>query len=377
MRRITCSPRQGWQQKVEELGLAWHSAGGAYWNESAYYEFSAKEIDTIEAATNNLHDLCLQAVQQVIDDKLYARMGIPEMAVPLIERSWEEEPPSLYGRFDFAYDGVNPPKLLEYNADTPTALLEAAVVQWYWLQDTFPRKDQFNSLHERIIALWKELKPYIPGGQLDFCSVDDVEDGITITYLQDTANQAGLDTRIYPINEVGWDGSRFVDPRNRPIQAIFKLYPWEWMINEEFGQHLDQARDTMWIEPPWKMVLSNKGILPILWNMFPRHPNLLEARFDDPGLLESWVRKPKLSREGANVTLHRAGQDIETPGDYGEEGYVYQDLAPLRDFSGWHPVLGSWTVGHEAGNTACGMGVRESREPITTNTSQFVPHLFG
>src|SRR5215831_808511 len=246
MRRITCSPRTGWQQKVEEVGLAWHSSSGAYWNESAYYEFSAREVDTIEAATNNLHDRCLEAVQQVIDDRLYARMGIPEMALPLIERSWEEEPPSLYGRFDFAYDGVNQPKLLEYNADTPTALLEAAVVQWHWLQDTFPRKDQFNSLHERIIALWKELKPYLPDGHVDFCSVDDVEDGVTVTYLQDTASQAGLSTRIYPINEVGWDGRRFVDPRNRPIRAIFKLYPWEWMIHEEFGPHLEKARDTMW-----------------------------------------------------------------------------------------------------------------------------------
>ncbi len=377
MRRITCSPRENWQKKVESVGLAWHSASGAYWNESAYYEFSAREVDTIEAATNDLHGLCLRTVQHVIDNKLYARMGIPEIAVPLIERSWEEEPPSLYGRFDLAYDGRNPPKLLEYNADTPTALLEAAVVQWYWLQDTFPRKDQFNSLHERLIALWKQLKPYLPDGHVDFCSMDDVEDGITVTYLQDTANQAGLSTRAYPIDEVGWDGEKYVDPDNREIRAIFKLYPWEWMIHEEFGKYLGQARGTMWIEPPWKMVLSNKGILPVLWDMFPRHPNLLEARFGDAGLMESYVRKPLLSREGANVTVNRGGKTFGTHGDYGEEGYVFQELAPLTDFGGWHAVIGSWTIGHEEGNVACGMGIRESKEEITTNTSQFTPHLFG
>ena len=112
MLRVTCSPRSDWQHKVEQFGLAWHSAGGQYWNESVYYEFRSQEVDAIEAATNNLHDRCLEAVQHVIDDKLYARLGIPEMAVPLIERSWEQEPPSLYGRFDLAYDGTNPPKLL-------------------------------------------------------------------------------------------------------------------------------------------------------------------------------------------------------------------------------------------------------------------------
>src|SRR5689334_1883447 len=100
MRRNTCSPRRDWERKVEEVGLSWHTGSTPYWNESAYYEFSAREVDVIEAATNNLHGLCLKAVQHVIDNKLYARLGIPEMAVPLIEGSWEAEPPSIYGRFD-------------------------------------------------------------------------------------------------------------------------------------------------------------------------------------------------------------------------------------------------------------------------------------
>lgn len=78
--------------------------------------------------------------------------------------SWNEEPPAIYGRFDLAYDGIHPPKLLEYNADTPTALLEASVVQWYWLQDVFPKDDQFNSIHEHLVAKWKELKDYVGRG---------------------------------------------------------------------------------------------------------------------------------------------------------------------------------------------------------------------
>jgi glutathionylspermidine synthase len=375
MRRLVSTPRPNWQKKVEEVGLTWHSLEQPYWNESAFYEFTAKEVDTLEAATNELEKMTLAAAQYVIDNKLYARLGIPEVAVPLIENSWEAEPPSLYGRFDFAYDGVHPPKLLEYNADTPTSLLEAAVVQWYWLQDLFPKRDQFNSLHERLIALWKELKPYLPGGRIDFCSMDDAEDGMTITYLQDTAEQAGVQARIFPIDEIGWDGSQFVSPENDPLTAVFKLYPWEWMVHEEFGKYIGQA-ETLWVEPAWKMLLSNKGILPILWKLFPRHPNLLEASLEGPGLMMSWVKKPLLGREGCNITLHQPGNDLETGGDYGEEGFVYQDLAPLRVFDGMYPVLGSWVIGHEEGNAAGGMGVRESDTPIITNTSRFVPHLF-
>jgi len=376
MRRTLITPRPDWQRKVEERGLAWHSSDQVYWNESACYEFTAKEVDLLEAATNELEKMTLEAAQYIIDHRLYARMGIPENAVPLIETSWEAEPPSLYGRFDLAYDGRNPPKLLEYNADTPTSLLEAAVVQWYWLEDVFPKRDQFNSIHERLVALWKELAPYLPDATIHFCSMDDVEDGMTVTYLEDTARQAGLKTSAFPIAEVGWDGRAFVGPDNQPLGAVFKLYPWEWMVHEEFGRHLATA-PTLWIEPAWKMLLSNKGILPVLWQLFPRHPYLLEASFDGPGLMMSWVRKPLLGREGANITLHRPGQDLETGGDYGEEGFIYQALAPITEFDGAYPVLGSWVIGHEEGNSAAGMGVREADTPIITNLSRFVPHVFG
>ena len=376
MRRCTISPRADWQKRVEEVGLTWHTGEHEYWNESAYYEFTAKEVDTIEAATNELEAMTLKAAQHVIDNRLYAQMGIPEEAAPLIETSWESEPPALYGRFDFGYDGRNPPKLLEYNADTPTSLVEAAVAQWYWLEDVFPKRDQFNSLHERLVAVWKELTPYLAGGRLDLCSMDDAEDGMTVTYLQDTASQAGLTTSIFPIDEIGWDGTSFLGPDGEVLTSVFKLYPWEWMVREEFGKHIGKA-STVWIEPAWKMLLSNKGILPVLWKLFPRHPNLLEANFDGPRLLMSWVRKPILGREGANITMHRPGNDLETPGEYGEEGFIYQELAALPTFDGRYPVIGSWVIGHEEGNVAGGMGIRESDSPITTNTSQFVPHLFA
>jgi len=375
MRRIACTPRPDWQQRVEESGLAWHSSDVPYWNESAFYRFTAEEVAGIERVTNELERMTLRAAEHVIENRLYSRLQIPARAVPLIEASWHAEPPSLYGRFDLAFDGTRPPKLLEYNADTPTSLLEAAVVQWHWLQDTGPTSDQFNSLHERLIALWKHLAPCFPDGRIDFCSLDDLEDGITVTYLEDTARQAGLSTGCFPVEEIGWNGSAFVGPDGRPLGAVFKLYPWEWMVREEFGQHLAGA-STLWIEPPWKMLLSNKGILPVLWELYPGHPNLLAAHFDGPRDMSSWVRKPLLGREGANITLHTAVGDLETDGAYGEEGFVYQEFAPVASFDGKYPVVGSWLIGHEPGNAAAGIGIRESDTPITDNFSQFVPHLF-
>jgi glutathionylspermidine synthase len=377
MRRIASAPRPDWQRKVEQAGLSWHTPDGLpYWNEAAFYEFTAGEIDPLEQATNELEKMTLEAVQYAIDNRLYSRMAIPDVAISLIEHSWESEPPSLYGRFDLIYDGCHPPKLLEYNADTPTSLLEAAVVQWYWLEETHSKSDQFNSIHDRLIAAWKELAQHNAGRHVDFCAMDNAEDWTTATYLADTAQQAGLSSSLFTVGEIGWDVERFVGPEDRPLATVFKLYPWEWMVREEFGQYLAIA-NTTWIEPPWKMLLSNKGILPVLWELYPGHPNLLASSFDVPPRDDDWVRKPLLGREGSNVTLHHAGARIETGGNYGTEGFVYQELAPLRSFDGMYPVIGSWVVGHEQGNSAAGVGIRESDIPITTNTSRFVPHLFG
>ncbi len=378
MHRRTCAHRADWQQQAETRGLKWHTGAEPYWAEGVYYEFTATQIETIERATNDLHALCLDAVQHVIDERRYSELRIPDAAIPLIERSWEAEPPSIYGRFDLAYDGSSPPKLLEYNADTPTSLLEASVIQWDWLQAVFPTADQFNSLHERLVALWREMHPYLHGGDplgpiVHFASMDNVEDGMTAAYLADTATQAGLRVKLLGMRDVGWDpGAReFVDLDDEAIENLFKLYPWEWLIAESFGDHLKQAR-TLFIEPAWKMVLSNKGVLAILWELSPDHPYLLPAYLDEPNGMFEYVKKPLLSREGANVMVHTMKEHIESTGEYGAEGYVFQELAPLPQFGDVRPVIGSWIVGQEAG----GMGIREATGWVTDNSSRFVPHLF-
>ncbi|GAC1649016.1 MAG: glutathionylspermidine synthase family protein [Gemmatimonadaceae bacterium] len=378
VRRIPAATRVGWVEKVAAVGLTWHSREGIpYWDESAYYAFTPSEIDTLEAATNELHAMCLNAVQHVVDRGRWTELAIPERAISIIERSWREEPPSIYGRFDLAYDGSSPPKLLEYNADTPTALLEAAVVQWYWLEELHPTCDQFNSIHERLVSGWKDLAPSLQPGPLYFAAMDDWEDAVTTAYLRDTALQAGLASEQLRVSDIGWQSAsrRFVDLADRPLGSCFKLYPWEWMVREEFGAHLTEAAgSTQWIEPPWKMILSNKGILPILWELYPNHPNLLECYFEsDRARLATYVRKPLLSREGANITIASAGSQEQTSGTYGSEGYVYQALTALTSQYDRFAVIGSWVIRGEA----AGIGIRESLLRVTDNQSRFVPHLFG
>lgn len=392
MKRIAITPRDGWQQKVEAAGLVFHSPEGdgfdgqamdrPYWDESAAYEFSAAEIDALERAGNALQEMCLAAAQHVIDEKRYAELGIPAEAVEAIEWAWETEPPAIYGRFDVAYDGYGPPKLLEYNADTPTSLLEAAVIQWSWLEEEVPHADQFNSIHEKLIAKWKDVDPYL-SKPVYFAGLDNAEDQLTLAYLRDTAEQAGLKTVPMLMEEVGWNEARqaFVDPEERQMFSVFKLYPWEMMVAEEFGPAaLATYKSMRWMEPIWKMLLSNKGILPVLWEMYPGHELLLEAHFagESHGMWD-FVRKPLFSREGANIDVVRTGVTVERTGGPYTGPQIVQALAPIKSFDDnlraggtRRPVLGLWMVDQEC----CGMGIRESSGLVTNNLSSFVPHYF-
>ena len=388
MQRITIPPRNNWQKAVEQLGFGFHTTNVPYWDESAYYAFSMDEILLIEKASAELWDLCLGAVQHVIDNNLYSRFAIPPAFIPYIERTWMEDHPSIYGRFDLCYkDGQV--KMLEFNADTPTSLYEAGIVQWFWLQDFDKAKDQFNSIHEKLIGYWKYAQPYLYPGQslvgsagqgtptVHFaCVKQSLEDLTNTEYIRDCAIQAGLDTRLLYVDDIGWDAQDqvFVDMQDQPIRNIFKLYPWEWMVSEEFGDNiLNDKNKALWIEPAWKMILSNKAILPVLWELYPDCPYLLPAYFE-PDRLTDYVRKPIFSREGANIQLIRGNTVLQqTEGDYGEEGHIYQQLFTLPSFDGNYPVLGSWIIGQEP----AGIGIREAGNLVTDNLSRFIPHLIA
>jgi len=376
MRRHSIPPRHNWQAAVARHGLTGHTLadGTPYWDESAYWEFTSAEVDRLEAATAEIQRLALAAGDHILDHNRLAEMKIPDIAAARIRETWNSEPPAIYGRLDLAYDGRQI-KMLEYNADTPTGLVEAAVIQWYWLQECFPKEDQFNSLHEKLVAKWKDLLPYLKQ-PVYFGHDGSEEDFMTINYLRDTAQQGGHDTAPIAMHSVGWEDARarFVDLERRPIESFFKLYPWEWLLSEKFGPHaLETIGQVNWIEPIWKMMWSNKALLAILWELNPGHELLLPAYLDGPRDLKSYVRKPLLGREGAGIAVVENGTCVEGAlSGESPQGYVYQALASMAQAGGKTAVFGSWLVDGEP----AGMGIRESKGLVTNNTSCFVPHLF-
>jgi glutathionylspermidine synthase len=380
MKRLSVSKRKNWEERCEEVGFNFHSIGGTYWNEGFCYEFTSDEIDFIEEVTDNLYEMCLKAVDYVVSNDLFSRIGIKNYDfIEFIRDSWSKDEPSIYGRFDLAYNGKDI-KLLEFNADTPTALPEASIIQWMWLEDLFPDYDQFNSIHEKLIEGFKLLKHNNINDMLHFsCIRDNQEDLYNTRYLMDVASQTGIETDFIFIEDIGLSNTdkKFYDMYERQISAIFKLYPWEWLIKEDFGQFISKS-SALFIEPAWKIILSSKGILPILWEMFPDNPYLLETYSDSKKLEKRpHIKKPFFSREGSNIELININTNYSpVDGGYGIEGFVYQERFDMPCFKVGnnknYPVIGSWIIN----NLPAGIGIREDDSPVTLNTSRFVPHYF-
>ena len=384
MDRLPSQARPDWLRTVEQQGLTYAVAraedGAAvpYWDESACYELTESDVEVLERATGDLHRMAVAAVHRMAHDpEIVARHGLPDGAGAWLAGSLADpQATSVYGRFDLAWDGDGPPKLLEYNADTPAGLVEAAVSQWFWLEDLHPDHDQWNLLHERLVEGWRRMRARTGVEVVHFAVGQDepTEDWATVAYLRDTAQEAGLVALGITMEDIGWHHGqrRFVDVHGAPITHCFKMYPTEWMLDSPFGAYLlGGASTTQWIEPPWKLLAGSKALLPVLWEMFPGHPNLLPAYFDHPHGLTAYASKPLFGWEGDGVDVVGPDGEERSPRlrTAGQQR-VYQQYTPLPDFDGNRPVLGTWVVDGKP----AGLGIRESTNLVTNTGARFVPH---
>jgi glutathionylspermidine synthase len=393
MKRIHLGARPDLVQKAEAAGFTFHAMyGEPYWDEDTVYEFTLAQVENdIEDPATELHEMCRQAADHIVaSEELMERLAIPRAHWDLVAESWQSDQPELYGRFDLIYDGHGPAKMIEYNADTPTALFESASFQWTWFEDMVasgalpPDSDQFNGIFEALTARFKHIFPR--DTNIHFTAIETlVEDYATVEMMAYAARAADMGAHFVNLEQIGiTPAGQFSDAEARVIGKLFKLYPWEDLLRDDFAAHLATAQ-CKFIEPAWKAVVSNKGLLPVLWRLFEGHPNLLPSFFADEiaaasgavtraqdALARGTVTKPIFGREGASVAIMRGNEMIEasTEHDYADHPMIVQAYAEMPVFDGYRPIIGAWIVG----KTCVGMGLREDRSRITQNLSRFKPH---
>ncbi|MCB1859045.1 MAG: glutathionylspermidine synthase family protein [Gammaproteobacteria bacterium] len=376
---------------LEEIGLTWHTdTDGSDYIASELVRLSEAEAEAYYAAANTLYDMYVAAAQRVIDQQLYYELGIPSNLVPMVEQSWEDDEWHLYGRFDLAggIDG-KPIKLIEFNADTPTGILETSIVQWAILRaNGMDQSRQFNNIHDMLKDNFHRLVtgPEAPNQfqeryaeqKILFSSARGIpEDERTVRYLQRVAQDAGFFNDFCYLDEAGFSNNEGVFNREGQLADYwFKLFPWEDIATQELEltlilDSISKRGHTHILNPAYTILFQSKGIMKILYELFPDSPYLLNTAFT-PLTNTPQVRKKIFGREGANTTiLNAAGKPIaQTDGPYGENKDVYQAWYELpKDAAGRYYQAGVFYIWE-----ACGLGFRRGGE-ILDDTSKFVGHL--
>jgi glutathionylspermidine synthase len=376
---------------LESLGFVWHTDS----DESSYISdelvvISEAEAEAYYEATNTLYDMYVEAAEHVIENDLFHEIGIPFNLVEVIKESWENDVHwHLYGRFDLAggLDG-KPIKLLEFNADTPTALFETAIIQWSILkQNGLEEASQFNALYEslvdnfkRLVTLEEDISTFeerYDGWNFLFTSVKgNSEEENTVRLLQHIATEAGFKTRFAYIDELEFSPDEGIFYEDQNYELWFKLIPWEDIALEESDlamllTNIIKNQKAIIFNPAYTLLFQSKGLLKILWDLYPNHPLLLETSFE-PLQGQKQVKKPVFGREGGSVSiLDENVNDIETvAGDYDNHKMVYQAYTQLPTDSQGQ----SYQAGVFYAYEACGLGFRKGGK-ILDNMSKFVGHI--
>ncbi|EJK64595.1 hypothetical protein THAOC_14655 [Thalassiosira oceanica] len=336
LERLHMTARSDWADRLAEVGFTfailpgifwsrnWYPAGWGktdpYWNEDAAYKVSAQGMGMIERAAFELHSMCLEAVAEVVEsNELLREFGIPDELWPAVRHSWRTRQSDLCGRLDLLWDGEGPPKLAEYNADTPTR--EATRKGFLSVVTAQRATEDLPFEEERATAM-----------RVYQCAR---EAGVSCSFM---------DIEEFGLHDVRENLLRAAEPfALGPDIAIWKLYPYEWMVEETLGEALQppylEGRVRL-LEPPWKLIMSSKAILAHLWKRHPGHPNLLPAynsaeeleafvaSADGPDFVGGaedvgmhWVSKPRLGREGHGIEYSNCEvKQFRTLADFTQSG---------------------------------------------------------
>jgi glutathionylspermidine synthase len=375
---------------LEQIGFFWHTDP----DETAYVaseivDITPNEADAYYEAVNELYEMFVEAGEYVIENDLLHEIGIPFNLIDAVKMSWDNDVNwHLYGRFDLA-GGVDgkPIKLIEFNADTPTALFETAILQWAILKyNNMEETHQFNDVYEairdnfkRVIVLDGDINDFeqnYEGWKILFSSVkDNEEEESTVKLLQTIAEDAGFITEFAYMEDVEFDANEGVFYNNINYEYWFKLFPWEDIAIEEsdLARLMTQIMDNqkaIFLNPAYTLMFQSKAFMKILWDLYPNHPLLLETSFEPlKGIAQ--VEKKIFGREGANTIIVDKNEKIieERDGEYGEFPSIFQEYVELpKDSKG-----DSYQAGVFFAYEGCGLGFRRGGL-ILDNYSKFVGH---
>ena len=374
----------------EKLGLVWHTdLDDTPYISDEIISLTENEVENYHKASNELYDMFIKTGEYIIENNLLDELNIPFNLQELVKKSWEDDVHwHLYGRFDLAggIDG-QPIKLIEFNADTPTSLLETALIQWAILKhNNLDDDSQFNNIYESLKLNFKRLttldenidsfEENYDGWKILFSSVkDNLEDEQTTKFLQSSASEAGFITEFAYIDEVDFSSEDGIFYNGINYEYWFKLIPWETIAIEESEltyilTDIVNNQKAIILNPAYTLMFQSKAFMKFLWDLYPNHQLLLETSFE-PLKNISYVEKKTFSREGANTKIFDKDNNLieEVEGEYENFKSIFQKYVEFPEKDGKKYQAGVFFA-----YEACGIAFRKGGL-ILDNYSKFVGHI--
>lgn len=369
-------------------------------------ESFTREIRDATQRIGDLYHKLVLSLQQGSDD-LLDELGIPRVAFPFCHTILPLPFVTAIGRFDFAQtpQGL---KMLEFNSDTPTSVVEAFYVNEQVCR-FFGMENPNYGLEIHITQAFQQTKEAYE--KLGFATTAKVftsiggheEDVGTTKYLM---RHSGIDGRFIPISQLGISLEDrqlcYIDEGKwYPIDLLYRLHAGEIFAKDQNKQgypigahilHLVSQKRLAMINPPSAFVAQTKAIQALIWSLHeqklfftPEEHEVIKTYFL-PTYLDDvfrgkkpYVKKPILGREGGAVTLFSAEGDVlakDGEDQYWNQTMVYQELADLpvveaETIQGTYRGKLLWGCFY-VGGQASALVTRLDRE-ITGNLAYFLP----
>lgn len=373
-------------EKTLQNGLSYRT-----WDESSAYLMSRDDVDEIVSAISSVVSMAREAADFLLDGE-WGTFGMSNEIFELVRNSFDSRETEFFTRYDFAYTADGSLKLVGIEPDSPRYLVETAHTQRTWLFDMFGNKvknhkvTQLNSIPEMILEAFKEFKNNDKNLHVFTSSLERGEDSISSSYIKGLARTCGLNVSGHRMKDLIWDkfSNVWVDEKGDEVTSFYKHYPWELIMSspssKNFIEHYEDFKQTL--DPLWKIIMSNRAVLPAMYHLFPDSKILSPAKLDDvTGIGEDYVMSPVLlssSRNEMGVLKGRAftswGENMKDLSNQPTIAYRKLDMPKrYRDASGGYrfTFLSVFTVG----GSLAGIGVRESRLPLLGAHSTFKPHV--
>ncbi|MFK7936930.1 MAG: glutathionylspermidine synthase family protein [Saprospiraceae bacterium] len=329
-------------QRLRQLGLHWFLDNEAYFTDELL-AISQRRCDAFYAAGEQLVQMYREAAQFVIKQRLLTTLDIPPSMHGMIKYTYAAPRHlNLVGRFDLA-GGIQglPIKLLEYNANITTLLPETALIQREQLQQSAILNDgQFNYLQKDLRLRLQQIQDNFPyhQPQLLITTLGHPLDDLNADFIGFVAEEAGFTVVHALFTELEFSnlGISLREQPNQYFPFVYQSFGWEYLAYERADllpviSDLVIQEKCIFLQPPYTMLLQNKGLLKYLWDLNPAHPLLLKTDFTKEGLgRENYVRKSIYGGEGENIAIYKKGKPLRAHGGhYGNVPAVYQDFAEL------------------------------------------------